>query len=191
MWPWDHLAIGYLIVSLWRRGRSRRPPREAEALAVVVGSQFPDLVDKPLGWRTSLLPSGHSMAHSLPVAVPTAIAVYLIARRYDRADVGAAFSLAYLSHLPADVVYPMVLGRSPNFAFLLWPFVEIPTTQTDALAGRVLELVVEFGAFLRTPRGLIFLLLELTLLGVALLLWRWDGWPGVAALARFVDPRSV
>jgi hypothetical protein len=191
MWPWDHLAIGYLVVSLWRRGRSRRPPREAEALAVVVGSQFPDLVDKPLGWRTSLLPSGHSMAHSLPVAVPTAIAVYLIARRYDRADVGAAFSLAYLSHLPADVVYPMVLGRSPNFAFLLWPFVEIPTTQTDALAGRVLELVVEFGAFLRTPRGLTFLLLELTLLGVALLLWRWDGWPGVAALARFVDPRSV
>ena len=191
MWPWDHLAIGYLVVSLWRRGRSRRPPREAEAIMVVVGSQFPDLVDKPLGWRTSLLPSGHSMAHSLPFAVPIAIAAYLIARKFDRADVGTAFALAYLSHLPADVVYPMVLGRSPNFAFLFWPFVEIPPSQTNAFAGRVLELVVQFLAFLRTPQGILFLLVELSLLLFALLLWRQDGWPGVSSVYRAVDPRNV
>jgi len=191
MWPWDHLAIGYLVVSLWRRGRSRRPPGEAEAIAAVVGSQFPDLIDKPLGWRTSLLPSGHSMAHSLTVAVPTTIVVYLLARRYGRADVGAAFSLAYLAHLPADVVYPMVLGRSPNLAFLFWPFVEIPPSQTDAFAGRVLELVVQFLAFLRTPQGLLFLGLELALLGGAVLLWGRDGWPGVASVVRAVDPRNV
>ena len=191
MWPWDHLAIGYLVVSLWRRGRSRRPPREAEAIAVVLGSQFPDLVDKPLGWGTSLLPSGHSMAHSLPFAVPTAIAAYLITRRYGRGDVGAAFSLAYLSHMPADVLYPVVLGRSPNVGFLFWPFVEIPPSRTDALAGRVLELVVQFVAFLRTPQGFLFLVVELSLLAVAFLLWRRDGWPGVAAFARAVDPRNV
>ncbi|SFS10738.1 LexA-binding, inner membrane-associated putative hydrolase [Halomicrobium zhouii] len=191
MWPWDHLAIGYLVVSLWRRGRSRRPPGEAEAIAAVVGSQLPDLIDKPLGWRTSLLPSGHSLAHSLTVAAPTAVVVYLLARRYGRADVGAAFSLAYLVHLPADVVYPMVLGDPPNLAFLFWPFVDIPPSQTDAFAGRVLELVVQFLAFLRTPQGLTFLLVELSLLGVALLLWRRDGWPGVASVVRAVDPRSV
>ena len=191
MWPWDHLAIGYLVVSLWRRGRSRRPPGEAEAIAAVLGSQLPDLIDKPLGWRTSLLPSGHSMAHSLTVAVPTAVVVYLLARRYGRADVGAAFSLAYLVHLPADVVYPMVLGRSPNLAFLFWPFVDIPASQTGAFAGRVLELVVQFLAFLRTPQGFTFLLIELSLLGVALLLWRRDVWPGVASVVRTVDPRSV
>ena len=191
MWPWDHLAIGYLVVSLWRRGRSRRPPREAEALAAVFASQLPDLIDKPLGWRTSLLPSGHSMAHSLSFAIPLTVVAYLIARRYGRADVGAAFSLAYLAHLPADVVYPMVLGRSPNLAFLFWPFVEISPSQTGAFAGRVLELVVQFVAFLRTPQGLFFLLVELSLLTFAFLLWRQDGWPGIGAAFRAVDPRSA
>lgn len=191
MWPWDHLAVGYLVVSLWRRSRSRRPPREAEAIAVVVGSQFPDMIDKPLGWGTNLLPSGHSLAHSLTVAAPTSVLVYLIARRLDRGDVGVAFALAYLSHLPADVVYPMVLGRSPNVAFLFWPIVDIPPSQTDALAGRVLELLVQFIAFLRTSQGLTFLLVELSFLFVTLLLWRQDGWPGLGVVRRIVDPRNA
>lgn len=189
MWPWDHLAVGYLVVSLWRRHRSGRPPRAPEVLAVVVGTQLPDLVDKPLGWGTSLLPSGHSLAHSLPVAVSTSLAVYLASRRFDRGDVGAAFALAYLSHLPGDVFYPLVLGRSPTASFLLWPFVDLPPSQTDALAGRVLELLVQFAAFLRTPRGLAFLFVEAALLALTVSLWRRDGWPGLGALRRFADPR--
>jgi len=186
MWPWDHLAIGYVVVSLWRRHRSGRPPRGAEAIAVVVGTQFPDLVDKPLGWGTSLLPSGHSLAHSLLVAVPLSLAVYLLGRRFDRGDVGVAFGLAYLSHLPADALYPVVLGRSPTVSFLLWPLTDLQSTPPDALAGRVLELVVQFVAFLRTPRGLAFLAAESSLLGLALLLWWRDGWPGLGPFRRFV-----
>jgi len=181
----------HLVVSLWRRGRDRRPPGEAEAIAAVLGSQLlPDLIDKPLGWRTSLLPSGHSVAHSLTVAVPTAVVVYLLARRYGRADVGAAFSLAYLVHLPADVVYPMVLGRSPNLAFLFWPFVDIPASPDRRVRGP------RAGTRRSVPRlppdapGFTFLLIRLSLLGVALLLWRRDGWPGVASVVRTVDPRS-
>lgn len=191
MWPWDHLAVGYIVVSLWRRWRGRRPPGEAEAIAVVAGSQFPDLIDKPLGWGTTLIPSGHSLAHSLSVAVPTSVVAYLIARRFGRGDVGVAFALAYLSHLPADVVYPMVLGRSPNVAFLFWPFVDLPPSQTHALAGRVVELLVQFAAFLRTPQGVTFLLVECSLLLVTLLLWRRDGWPGVGTVCHAVDPRNV
>ena len=191
MWPWDHLAVGYLVVSLWRRWRSGRPPREAEAVAVVVGSQLPDLVDKPLGWGTTLLPSGHSLAHSLPVAIPTSIAVYLIARRFDRGDVGSSFALAYLSHLPADVFYPMVLGRSPNFAFLFWPFVDIESSGTVALAGRVVELFVQFLEFLETPEGIAFLFVEVALMLLTLLVWRRDGWPGLGVVRRIVAPRNV
>lgn len=189
MWPWDHLAVGYLVASLWRRGRSRRPPREAEAVAIVLGSQFPDLVDKPLGWGTSLLPSGHSLAHSLVVALPVAFVVYALSRRLGRGDVGAAFSLAYLSHLPGDVLYPVVVGRSPNVAFLFWPLVDLPASRPVPLAGRVLELFVQFLAFLQTPRGIAFLLVEATVLLVAALLWWRDGWPGLATLRRSVTPR--
>ncbi len=191
MWPWDHLAVGYLVVSLWRRARSGRPPRGAEAVAVVVGSQLPDLVDKPLGWGTTLLPSGHSLAHSLPVVLPTSLAVYLISRRFNRGDVGVAFALAWLSHLPGDVFYPMVLGRSPNVAFLFWPFVDLPPSDTVALAGRVVELLVQFAAFLRTPQGVVFLLVELALLSVTLLVWWRDGWPGLGLVRRLLDPRNV
>ena len=191
MWPWDHLAVGYLVVSLWRRHRSGRPPREAEAVAVVIGSQLPDLIDKPLGWGTTLLPTGHSFAHSLSVAVPTAVIAYLLADRFGRADVGVAFSLAYLSHLPGDVFYPMVLGDSPNLSFLFWPFVDVPASQTDALAGRVIELFVEFVEFLATPNGLAFLAVEMTLLFVTFLMWRQDGWPGLGAIRRAIDARSA
>jgi len=180
-----------VVVSLWRRGRDRRPPGEAEAIAAVLGSQLPDLIDKPLGWRTSLLPSGHSMAHSdrrrpygcrrLPPRAPV--------RSGGRGS--AAFSLAYLVHLPADVVYPMVLGRSPNLAFLFWPFVDIPASPDRRVRGP------RAGTRRSVPRlppdapGFTFLLIELSLLGVALLLWRRDGWPGVASVVRTVDPRSV
>lgn len=191
MWPWDHLAVAYLVVSLWRRGRSRRPPGEAEAIAIVIGSQLPDLIDKPLGWGTALLPSGHSLAHSLPVAVSTSLAVYVLTRQFDRGDVGAAFSLAYLSHLPGDVLYPVMIGGSPNLAFLFWPFVDLPASQTDALAGRVLELLVQFVAFLQTPRGLTFLLIELVLLTITVLLWRQDGWPGLGVVRRAVGLQNV
>ena len=148
-------------------------------------------MDKPLGWGTALLPSGHSLAHSLTAALPTSVGAYLIARRFGRGDVGAAFAIAYLSHLPGDVFYPMVLGGSPNVAFLFWPFVDLPASQTDALAGRVLHLLAEFAAFLGTPQGLAFLLGELTLLLVVALLWWRDGWPGLDVVRRAVDPRRV
>ena len=49
MWPWEHLAIGYLAYSLLGRLAWRRPPTVGTAITVAFGTQFPDLVDKPLG----------------------------------------------------------------------------------------------------------------------------------------------
>jgi hypothetical protein len=61
MWPWEHLAVGYLLYSvscvLW----GRYPTRIGVA-ALAFGTQFPDLVDKPLGWWLGVLPSGQSFA---------------------------------------------------------------------------------------------------------------------------------
>lgn len=190
MWPWEHLAVAYVVVSLWRRYRSGRPPSGAEAVAAVVASQLPDLVDKPLGWGTSLLPSGTSLAHSLPGAVTTCAVVYLVSRRLGRGDVGVAFGLAYLSHLPADVIYPVILGGSPKISFLFWPVVEQPPSQTGPLAGRVLELATQFVEFLGTTRGLVFLALEAALVVFTFVLWWRDGWPILAAVRRFLAPAS-
>ena len=49
MWPWEHLTIGYLAYSLLSRLAWRRPPTVGTAITVAFGTQFPDLVDKPLG----------------------------------------------------------------------------------------------------------------------------------------------
>ena len=63
MWPWGHLGVAYLLYSLYSRGRFRRPPRPEPTLAVVFGSQFADLVDKPLAW--GLGPPRRSNARTL------------------------------------------------------------------------------------------------------------------------------
>lgn len=104
MFPWEHAAVGYILVSLWARVTGRRLDGWA-ALAVLVGTQFPDLVDKPLAWSFGVLPSGISMAHSILVSVPVSIVVVAVARRYGAATVGVAFALGYLSHIPADLLF--------------------------------------------------------------------------------------
>ncbi|WP_340101288.1 metal-dependent hydrolase [Salinibaculum salinum] len=178
MWPWEHLAIGYLVYSLFVRYVAGHTPQALAVAALVVGTQFPDLIDKPLGWGTSLLPSGTSFAHSLFVAVPLAALAVTATAAVDRADIGVAFAIGYLLHLPADAVYPLLIGRHLNWTFLFWPLLPAPAT-TIPIVPFVRELAGQFLAFLSTPRGRLYLLLELGLLGGAILRWYVDGTPGL------------
>jgi hypothetical protein len=177
MWPWEHLASGYLVYSLAKRVLGRDQPTGVESLALIFGTQFPDLVDKPLGWGTTLLPSGISLAHSLLCAVPLSVAGVLLARRAGSGRIGWAFVVGYLVHLPGDVVYPMALGGQPRLAFLLWPLIETPASSPVSIGGYVWELLAQFVDLLGTPAGKVYLALELLLLGGALLVWIDDGHP--------------
>jgi hypothetical protein len=177
MWPWEHLACGYLAFSLLTRAVDGERPTGRQTLAVVVGTQFPDLVDKPLGWGTTLLPSGISLAHSLLFAVPVSVAVILIARRAGAGGVGWAFAVGYLAHLPGDIVYPMALGGPPRLAFLLWPLLPATASPPVSISGHVWELVVQFLELLATPAGRVYLVAELCLLGGTALVWLLDGHP--------------
>jgi hypothetical protein len=49
--------------------RNRGLPSRALSFAVFVGSQFPDLVDKPLAQELVVIPSGRVFVHSLLFAV--------------------------------------------------------------------------------------------------------------------------
>jgi len=179
MWPWEHLAVGYLCYSLFLRITARKRPRAADVVAVATGSQLTDLIDKPLGWGTTLLPSGTSLAHSLVFAVPTAMVVVLVAHLSGRFSVGVGFSVAYLAHLPGDVIYPVLIGGEPKLSFLLWPLLPVDSAPPEAVVGRASELVMEFIAVLGTPAGYRFLVVETLLLGLTVLLWRADGLPGL------------
>jgi hypothetical protein len=178
MWPWEHIALGYVAYSLLARSR-RRLPGGAESLAVGFGALFPDLLDKPLGWVFGLTASGRSVGHSLLFVVPLCLVVYLLARRRSRGPAGIAFGVGVLSHLPADALYPIVRGDGPALLFLLWP------VRADAGGGRepvfayVGELFEAYLGALAGPRGPLYLALELVVVGGAIALWMRDGRPGL------------
>ncbi|PSQ17916.1 hypothetical protein BRC99_00275 [Halobacteriales archaeon QS_7_69_60] len=82
MLPWGHLAVGYLAYSLAVRGRTGGPPAGLATAALAVGTQFPDLIDKPLVAWVSLLPSGRSLGHSLLFAAACGVGLWYLGRRF-------------------------------------------------------------------------------------------------------------
>lgn len=183
MWPWEHVAIGYIAYSLGSR-LTDHEPTAGGALAVGFGSLFPDLVDKPLAWYLGVLPAGRTLAHSLLVAVPVCFLVLFWARQHDRLDVGAGFSLGYLLHLPADAVVPALFGRPTSYDFLFWPVRSVPTQQdpSQSLTASVQELLTEAS----TVDLFLGLLAEAVLLGTAVVLWHRDGYPGLSPVAEWL-----
>lgn len=179
MWPWEHLALGYLMFSLPVRLGLGRRPHDAEVLAVIGGTQFPDLIDKPLAWTFHVLPSGVSLAHSLVFAVSVTALLVGLASRFEVTGVGVAFGVGYASHLLGDAAYPYLTGRDLAPTFLLWPLYSRDVA-VDGFYPRVLDLGTAFVVFLQTPRGQLYLGFELLLLGGSVALWLVDGRPGLS-----------
>lgn len=175
MWPWGHLAIGYACYSVLVRARSGRGPEGVPALAAVLGTQFPDLVDKPLAWTFGVLPSGRSLAHSLLVATLVLVVVGSYCRRHDRSEVAVAFGVGYLSHLAGDVIGPFLAGRYVFLSFLGWPLLPPPPYGDEG--GFLSHFAsLEFSPWLFAQFGFAFLVGGL---------WVIDGAPGLA------DARSL
>lgn len=183
MWPWEHLAFGYIVYSSLHRLMSRRHPGETSALALGLGTQLPDLIDKPLAWGFNVLPYGRSLSHSIFTATVVCILGLVWGSRSERSRPAVAFCIGYLSHLAGDVFYPVMIGSSPNVAFVLWPLSERPPQPTGFLFN-VRYFVRAFLSFLGTPMGAVYLFLEFGLMGTALALWSKDGTPGSQTLTR-------
>ncbi|WP_435154507.1 metal-dependent hydrolase [Haladaptatus sp. DFWS20] len=180
MWPWEHLAFGYLTFSAYSRVRTGRPPRSDAVVVLGVATQLPDLVDKPLAWSLAVLPSGHSLAHSLLTALPLSALALVLAYRARRTDIGVAFAIGYLSHLAGDVIYPIAVGKEPFLGFLFWPLVPVPSDQsTLGFIARFRRYFGDYLTYLDDPAVQSFLALELGLLLGVFFLWLFDGMPGV------------
>ena len=120
MLPHEHLLVALLPVIAYVAVRDRQLPTRGVAFATAIGSQFPDLVDKPLAHQFGILPSGRVFMHSLPFAIPVAIAVFVYGWRTERPRVAGAFVAAYALHLVGDAYQILLTGRVPSD--LLWPF---------------------------------------------------------------------
>ena len=171
MLPWAHAAFGYLLYRTAVRFRTGGPPGEWPVLALAVGTQFPDLIDKPLSWTFALLPTGRSLSHSVFSLLVVVLGAVAVARWAGRESVGAAFAAGYVSHVLGDVLHPVVSGDFAAVTWLLWPVVPVDAEEFD-------KGFVEFFASLTLTPWLLF---GLVLTAVGLVTWRTDGYPGLRA----------
>ncbi|WP_227356809.1 metal-dependent hydrolase [Haladaptatus salinisoli] len=172
MWPWGHLAFGYLAYSLVAHRWRGRPPDGREAIVVAIATQFPDIVDKPLAWTVPILPSGRSFAHSLLTASIIVTFVTIYCRRTGR-EGALAFCVGYFSHIVGDAFGPLLAGEYVYLTFLLWPVLPVRADTEPSFAAHF-ESLLSLG----------FSAPELLLVAVTILLWVSDGVPG---LSEFLD----
>lgn len=166
-----HVAFGYLVYSVVRHRRGKSPTGKTTAV-VVFGVLFPDVVDKPLAY-VGVVEYGRSVAHSLLTATVILVVVVRLARRWNRAELGTAFGIGYLSHVPVDMYGPILLGnQSIDTAFLFWP------------------VVVEYPVGIGTPGFFVAKETTFTVIIVAAFcLWLYDRMPVVSDIARFTYAR--
>jgi len=171
MWPWGHLAVGYLLYSPFCRWRYGRPPGNGEVILLAFGTQLPDLVDKPFAWTFGVLPNGRSVAHSVFTATALITVAVIIFRYINMPTLGESFGVGYSSHLLGDGI-PALLRSPERLAFLLWPLlppVKYNTPQT-------------FGAHLENLEMTPFLKLQILIGVITLAVWALDGLPGIRGL---------
>ncbi|MFB6224764.1 MAG: metal-dependent hydrolase [Haloarcula sp.] len=181
MWPWGHLAVAYLVYAAYTRLDPTRRQTAATLTALAVGSQFPDLVDKPLAWTFGVLPSGRSLAHSLLTLVFLAIVLYRVAAWYRRTDLSTAFTVGAFVHTLTDVSPVRLAGllrgdltQSQWLHFLVWPLQPPPPYATDS------SFAAQFATLSFEP----YVLFQFALLGLAIVVWLADGAPGFQSVAR-------
>ncbi|WP_224332697.1 metal-dependent hydrolase [Haloprofundus halobius] len=176
MWPWGHLAFGYVCYSLWSRLDAGSPPSGVATLALAFGTQFPDLVDKPLAWTLRLLPSGRSLTHSAFTMVFVVAAVYVYARRRGKRELAVAFGVGYASHLLGDSLYSLLSGEYWELAFLLYP---LTYTDYGVEYGFLYHLSMLSVSSISSP--------EVGLVLAVTALWVLDGAPGPLALKSLLE----
>lgn len=181
MWPWEHLALGYLAVSLaWRL--AEKEVNDWIALSVAFGTQFPDLVDKLLAWYFDILPAARSLTHSALVAVPLSIAVLLGTSYHDRPDWGVAFAVGYMSHLFGDALPQLIERDYQSLTFLLWPVLPLPDYEgLGSVLVNVRELIASPSTYLSVGTYRIGIVVAL------IVLWTADGFPGLIGVRRYLS----
>jgi hypothetical protein len=168
MWPWGHVAVGFLLYVAYRRYRDGTPPTGPATIAVVFGTQLPDLVDKPLAWTVAVLPTGRSLAHSWLVA-GVVLAVAWWALSGPRRALVVPLAVGWLSHGLADAAYSIVTGEFAYVAFLAWPLASTPPYDTEP------SFVAHLLAFSLDPS----MVVQTLLFVLAVVVWYRDGQPGV------------
>ena len=164
MYPLGHFMLAALPLLAYAGIRYRRLPRGHTLLLVLLATQLPDLIDKPLAWTFGVIPSGRMLAHSLVIAVPllTLGCVLAVRRGFGRA--GGLFAMAYLSHLVGDF-YQIFWQGSEYYFFpnLFWPLLAANPDHRPSFAAHAPPTLGE----LLLPLGLFTLVVGYIILDIA------------------------
>lgn len=141
MLPLGHAALGYLLYAGYVRLSDHRIPLRYTIVPLAIGTQFPDLVDKPLAYL-ELLAYGRSLAHSLFTLVVASTLVWWVAKRTTARPLGgwkshvsfgapAAFTIGYVAHLIGDAQDALLAGNFFDARFLVYPLYVLPESPAD------------------------------------------------------------
>ncbi|ELZ39195.1 hypothetical protein C463_17288 [Halorubrum californiense DSM 19288] len=153
--PVTHAAVAYLLYVAYAAVTTRRLPVRWALVPVAIGSQFPDLIDKPLAFW-GVIPYGRSLAHSVFSLVIVCGVVWwatrsLSVRFDDRVPdslwrvTPAAFTIGYAAHLLGDSWQSLLRGDLFAVRFLAYPLFGVPRSASDSISPwlRVVELYRE------------------------------------------------
>ncbi|MDT3435489.1 hypothetical protein KZ498_11520 [Haloarcula sp. 1CSR25-25] len=124
-------------------------------LLLLVATQLPDVIDKPLAWTFAILPSGRMLAHSLVVSLPILTEVVLLAAHRGFGRYAVVFSAGYLSHIAGDF-YPILRLGTDYYFFpnLFWPLLAANPDRAPSFAAH-------------SPDNLLSLFVPLVVFGLA------------------------
>lgn len=167
MWPLGHAAIGYLCYRFATRVRFGGPPSYGPVLALAVGTQFPDLVDKPPAWFLDAVHSSSGPGHSVVVLGALTVGLACCLRPYERSEYAVAFGVGAVAHALVDAV-EVLWNPYVSAGPLFWP---LATVSRSPVVDSLFE-----------PLAELYLVSEFVLAGLALGCWYRDGYPGLAPL---------
>jgi hypothetical protein len=134
-----------------------------------------------------MFPTGYALGHSIFVAVPIGLVILAVSRHTDRMPFAIAGVVGYWSHLLADVLDPLRYAAPPAPGRVLWPFVAHTPYEQDLGLGRGLAYLENFLASLQSMDPVTVVVLYLLIPLGTVILWIYDGGPGLAALVRVVQ----
>ncbi|WP_227133066.1 metal-dependent hydrolase [Halorubellus salinus] len=187
MWPWEHAAVGYVCYSAATRLLGGDPPDGDPVLFLAVGTQFPDLVDKPLSWGLGVFPTGYAAGHSVLVLLALTLLALGGVRDDGRRRNAVAFLVGAWTHVAGDLLSPLRAGEPLGIDRVLWPVVEREPYGDDLGVERGLVYFREYLADVGTGDLSTSLALGVALGVTSVVLWLVDGAPGVRAITTRVE----
>ncbi|WP_239642276.1 MULTISPECIES: metal-dependent hydrolase [Haloarcula] len=156
MYPAGHFLLAAVPLTVYTVARWHHLPSGPMVLLLLVATQLPDVIDKPLAWTFAILPSGRMLAHSLVVSLPVLTILVLLAARQGYGRYAVVFSAGYLSHIAGDF-YPIVRLGTDYYFFpnLFWPLLSATPDRTPSFAAH-------------SPDSLLSLAVPLVVFGLAI-----------------------